>query len=128
MHKKAGFGLIIFFLFSTAMLNYTFAAQPLPLKDTIKHEKIIRPIPKNKLAKRSLRLTVLGYLSLLIPVLGVVSPFFIVAGIITAILALTQISKTHESGKELAIISLVFGGLYIILILAILIAIISLFA
>lgn len=128
MHKKVGFGLILFIVFSTAMLNYTFAAQPLQLMDSIKHEKIIRPIPKNKLAKRSLRLTALGYLTLMIPVLGIASPFFIIGGIVSAIIALTQISKTHESGKELAIISLVFGGLYIVVIVAVLVAILSLFA
>lgn len=119
----------IFYLVLLATVSsHSFAAQPVEIKDTIKHEKVIQSATKNKLAKRSLKLTILGYISMMIPVIGIIGPFLIVGGIITAIMALNQISKTHQSGKTLAIISLVLGGIYMTLLVAALFILLSIFA
>lgn len=113
--------LIFLFLFILNGQSPVFAAKPiLPVsKKTERLKQEDRP-PKNKLAKWSLILTASGFLTAMIPYTGIVAPYLMAGGVVCGILALSQIKKTGEKGKGLAIASLILGGIsFLIAIIAV---------
>lgn len=85
------------------------------------------PPKKNKLAKWSLILTAAGFLSIYIPFLVMLSPYLMAGGMVCGIIALSQIKKSREKGKGLAIASLVVGGVYLIIAMVAIAILLSIF-
>ena len=91
------------------------AVKPI-LPATKKTEKLKKndTLPKNKLAKWSLILAGSGFLLVFIPYLNMLAPYLMVAGLVCGIIALSQIKKSKERGKGLAIASLILGGVFLL--------------
>ena len=66
------------------------------------------------MAKWSLILAGSGFLLVFIPYLNMLAPYLMVAGLVCGIIALSQIKKSKERGKGLAIASLILGGVFLL--------------
>lgn len=115
-------------LFLTSSTEPLFAAKPIrnSTEKPVKVKKDALP-QKNKLAKWSLILSGSGFASLVIPSLSVLSPYLIMGGLVCGIIALSQIRKTKERGKGLAIASLVLGGVFLVVVVIAIAVLLSLF-
>ena len=130
LHKRNSLKLFIF-LFMLSMhagpLN-VLAVNPVKVVSTeLIGTKKEDPPKKNKLAKWSLILTGLGFLSVYIPFLVMLSPYLMAGGMVCGIIALSQIKKSREKGKGLAIASLVVGGVYLIIAMVAIAILLSIF-
>jgi 4-hydroxybenzoate polyprenyltransferase len=122
---------LLFFLtlvFFTGIADDTQAAKPVKVKTEKRHSsKVADPPRKNKLAVWSLVLSGAGFLVTAIPYLAMISPYLIAGGIVCGILALSQIKKTKEKGKGLAVASLVLGGTFLVVAIVAIAILLSLF-
>lgn len=124
-YLKYGFLLTLMLFFSAP--NTVKAAYPVPI-DSVSN--VCYPPKKektNKLAVWSLILAGAGLILLYIPYISVLAPYLLVGGVVTGIIALNQSKKRNQKGKGLAIASLIIGGVSILLIIAALIYILTLF-
>lgn len=121
--------MLCFTLFLGGSMTPLFAAKPI-IVSTEKHQKIKKDDPpkKNKLAKWSLILSAAGFLSIYIPYLVMLAPYLMAGGIVCGIIALSQIKKSGEKGKGLAIASLIMGGVYLIIAIVAIAILLSIFS
>jgi hypothetical protein len=109
------FFVLLLILFQPSM-ETAYAAKPI-FPSSIqksKRDKKENPPKTNTLAKWSLILSAIGFLSIFIPYVNFISIYLIVGGIVCGIIALGQIKKRKEKGSGLAITSLVVGGVTVI--------------
>ena len=120
--------LFFFMLVLFTGMNDTHAAKPVKIKiEKIHKSKVADPPRKNRLAIWSLILSGAGFLVTPIPYLAMISPYLIAGGIVCGILALSQIKKTKQKGKGLAIASLVLGGTFLVVTIVAIAVLLSIF-